>query len=67
MVGLLGCERTLLGHIEFLVNQYPQVLLSRAALKPFIPQPVLVLGCGPQQGPQRGAIDEGGCVGTCGP
>jgi len=23
--------------------------------------------CGPQQGPQRGAIDEGGCVGTCGP
>jgi len=30
-VGLLRCERTLLGHVELLVNQHPQVLL-RAAL-----------------------------------
>ena len=30
-VGFLGCERTLLGHVELLVNQHPQVLL-RAAL-----------------------------------
>ncbi|KAK4827281.1 hypothetical protein QYF61_016427 [Mycteria americana] len=29
--------------------QYPQVLLSRAALNPFIPQPVLILGIAPTQ------------------
>ena len=33
MVDLLGCECTLLGHIELLVNQHPQVLLLMAALK----------------------------------
>jgi len=49
MVGLLGCERTLLGHIQLLINQHPQVLLSRAALNPFIPQPVLISGVGPTQ------------------
>jgi len=32
----------LLGHVQLLVNQHPQVLLSRAALKPFIAQPVLI-------------------------
>jgi len=38
-VSLLGCEHTLLSH-----DQYPQVLFSRAALNPFIPQPALILG-----------------------
>ena len=31
-VSFLGCKHTLLGHIELLVNQHPQVLLGRAAL-----------------------------------
>jgi len=43
MVGLLGCQRILLGHVELLANQHSQVLLGRAALNPFIPQPVLIL------------------------
>jgi len=43
MVGLLGCEHTLLGHIELLINQHTQVLHS-AALHPFFTQPVFVLG-----------------------
>jgi len=43
-VGLLGCQCTLPGHVEFLVNQHPQVLLLRAALNPFSAQPVFVLG-----------------------
>jgi len=43
-VGLLGCERTLLAHVQLFIDQYPQVLLGRAALNPFIPQPVLILG-----------------------
>jgi len=30
MVGLLGCEHTLVGHPELLVYQQPQVLLLRA-------------------------------------
>ena len=30
LVGLLGCEYTLPGHIEFMVNQHPQLLLLRA-------------------------------------
>ncbi|KAK4828118.1 hypothetical protein QYF61_023916 [Mycteria americana] len=43
-VGLLGCESTLLAHIQLFIHQYPQVLLHRDALKPFISQPVLILG-----------------------
>ncbi|KAK4823668.1 hypothetical protein QYF61_005639 [Mycteria americana] len=43
-VGFLGCERTLPAHVQFVIHQYPQVLLCRAALNPFIPQPVLILG-----------------------
>ena len=31
------------------VHQYPQVLLSRAALNPFIPELVLILGVAPTQ------------------
>jgi len=43
-VGFLGCEHTLAGHAELLINQHPQVLLLRAALNPFSAQPVFVLG-----------------------
>ncbi|KAK4817028.1 hypothetical protein QYF61_026034 [Mycteria americana] len=43
-VGFLGCERTLLAHVQFFIHQYPQVLLFKAALNPFIPQPVLIAG-----------------------
>jgi len=43
-VGLLGCERALVAHVQLFTHQCPQVLLSRAALKPFIPHPVLILG-----------------------
>jgi len=42
-VGLLGCKRTLLAHVESLINQYFQILLLKAALKPFSAQPVSVL------------------------
>jgi len=49
MVGLLGCERTLPGHTELLINQHPQVLLLRAALSLFFAQPVFVLGIAPTQ------------------
>jgi len=31
------------------IHQYPQVLLGRAALHPFIPQPVLIVGVAPTQ------------------
>ena len=44
MVGFLGCDLILLAHIQLFIHQYPQVLLHRAALNPFIPQPVLLLG-----------------------
>jgi len=44
MVGLLGCEHTLLDSLELLVGQHPQVLLLRAALNPLCAQPVFVLG-----------------------
>jgi len=47
MAGLLGCKRTLLGHVELLINEYRQVLFLRAALNRFIPQPVFVLGIVP--------------------
>ena len=41
-VGFLGCESTSLTHVQLLTHQYSQVLLSRAALHPYIPQPVLI-------------------------
>ena len=41
-VGLLGCERTLVAHVQLFIHQYPQVFVGRAALNPFIPQPVLI-------------------------
>jgi len=42
-VGLLGCGHTLLAHVQLFIHRYPQVLLLRAALSPFIPQSVLML------------------------
>jgi len=44
MVGFLGCERTLEAYVQLFIHQYPQVVLLRAALNPFIPQPVLIAG-----------------------
>jgi len=43
MVGLLGCKSTLVAHVQLFIHQYPQVLLRRAYLKPFIHQPVLIV------------------------
>jgi len=42
-VVFLGCECTLPAQVQLFIDQYPQVLLGRAALNPFIPQPVLIL------------------------
>ena len=39
-----GCEHTLVAYVQLFIHQYPQVLLGRAVLKPFIPQSVLILG-----------------------
>ncbi|KAK4824941.1 hypothetical protein QYF61_021561 [Mycteria americana] len=44
MVGFLDCKCILPAHVQFFIHQYPQVLLRRAALKPFIFQSVLLLG-----------------------
>ncbi|CAN0123198.1 unnamed protein product, partial [Bubo scandiacus] len=43
-VGFLDCKCTLAAHVQFFIHQYPQVLLHRAALSPFIPQPILIPG-----------------------
>jgi len=43
MVGLLGCECTLPGLVKLFIHQYPQVLLGRAALSPFMPLPDSIL------------------------
>jgi len=34
-------------HVQLPICQYPQVLLGRAALNSFIPQPLLMLGVAP--------------------
>jgi len=59
MVGLLGCERTLVAHVQLFIHQHPQVLLGRAALKPFTPQPVLIAGVAPthMQNPAGGLVE----------
>jgi len=44
MVGLLSSERTLSAQVQLFIHLYPQVLLLRASLNPFIPQPVLIPG-----------------------
>ncbi|XP_064913828.1 translin-associated protein X isoform X3 [Columba livia] len=43
-IGLLGCKHTLLDHVQSFIHRYTQVILRRAALNPFNPQPVLILG-----------------------
>ena len=35
MFGFPGCKRTLLAYVESFINQHSQILLLRAALKPF--------------------------------
>jgi len=47
MIGFLVCGHALLAHVQLFICQYPQVLLARAALKPFIPQPLLIVGVAP--------------------
>jgi len=49
IVGLLGCEWMLSAHVQLFIHYYPQVLLDRAVLNPFIPQPVLIAGVAPNQ------------------
>ncbi|KAK4818789.1 hypothetical protein QYF61_019135 [Mycteria americana] len=49
MIGFQGCKCTLLAHIQFFIYKYPQVLLCRATLNPFIPQPVLIPGVASSQ------------------
>ncbi|GAB0180669.1 cAMP-dependent protein kinase inhibitor alpha [Grus japonensis] len=43
-IGFLGCKCTLPAHVQLFVYQYPYVLLCRAALNPFIFQPVWIPG-----------------------
>ncbi|PKU42862.1 hypothetical protein llap_6836 [Limosa lapponica baueri] len=43
LVGFLGCKNILPAYVEFSIHRYPQVLTCRAALKPVIPQSVLIL------------------------
>jgi len=59
MVGLLGCKRTLPAHVQLFIYHCPQVLLVRAALKSFIPQPVLILEVALVQGqdPALGLVE----------
>jgi len=49
----------LMAHVQLFIHQYPQVLLSRAALNPFIPQPVLIARVAPthEQGLALGLVD----------
>ena len=43
MIGFLGCEGTVLAHVQLPIHQYPQVVFCKAALNPFIPQLALVM------------------------
>ncbi|PKU49563.1 hypothetical protein llap_116 [Limosa lapponica baueri] len=58
-VGFLGCKYTLLAHVQLFICRHPQVLLLRATLIPFIPQPVLIPGIAPtkMQDPALGLIE----------
>ncbi|KAK4815928.1 hypothetical protein QYF61_010185, partial [Mycteria americana] len=47
VVGFLGSECTLSAHVQLFIHQYPQLLLCRTALNPFVPQPVLIPGVVP--------------------
>ena len=44
MVGFLGCEGTLLAHVQLTIYQYTQIFLNKAPLNPVIPLFVLVMG-----------------------
>ena len=59
MFGLLGCEHALVAHVQLFILQYPQVLLGKAALNTFTPQPVLILGVAPTcvQDPTLGLVE----------
>ena len=48
-IGLQVCEWTLVAHDQLFIHQYPQVLLDRAALNPFVPQPVMIPEVAPTQ------------------
>ncbi|KAK4819472.1 LOW QUALITY PROTEIN: hypothetical protein QYF61_004698 [Mycteria americana] len=56
-VGLLGCKRTSLAHVQLFVHQYPQVLSCRAALDHIIPQPLLIPGVALTQNPALGLVE----------
>ena len=43
-VAFWAAECTLSAHVKLFIHHYPQVLLGRAALSPFIPQPVVIAG-----------------------
>jgi len=43
-IDLLGCKCMLPAHVESFINQHSEILLLRAALKPFSLQPVSVIG-----------------------
>ena len=43
MVGFLARKRILLACVQLIVHQYPQVLLDRAVLNPFIPELTLIV------------------------
>lgn len=44
---LLLCKHTLTTHAENVINQHPQILLLRTALRPFFTQSVFVTGLAP--------------------
>jgi len=48
-VGFLGCEHSLVAHVQLLIQHYPLVLLYKAAFNPFIPQPLRTPGVAPTQ------------------
>ncbi|XP_058694567.1 uncharacterized protein LOC131579091 [Poecile atricapillus] len=45
----LSSKCTLPTHVQIFIRQHPQVLLHRASLNPFIPQPVMIPGVSPKQ------------------
>jgi len=49
MVGFPGYKYTILARFQLLIHQYPQILVGRAALNPFIPQTLLIVGATPAQ------------------
>jgi len=51
-VGLLGCQCTLLVHVQIFISQDPQVLLSSATLKEFFSRSVHVSGTALTQVPR---------------